>query len=392
MTWKECDRMSLKKEFILLASQRGTNISELARRYQISRKTAYKWLKRFKAQGPEGLQEQSRKPLHSPRRTPDKQVERIVTVRKAHPCWGGRTLNAYLKRQGSIEVPSPSCIQRILSRQGCIPTRSTETHSWKRFEHPAPNRLWQMDFKGHFAYEQGRCHPLTILDDHSRFVLALEACTNEKRLTTQEKLVEVLRRYGVPERINVDNGQPWGSPMRQARYTRLSLWLIKQGVRISYSRPRHPQTNGKCERFHRTLKSELLKGRYFKSLSAIQVAFDQWRDEYNQERPHQGIGCQVPAERYKSSYRPYQECIEPYEYGDDFKVCTVDSRGRLRYGGRVLMVGRPFEKELLGVRHRRDKESCIEIYFRQQCLGIIDLDDIDPGTLVNIYSYRLLST
>jgi hypothetical protein len=261
-----------------------------------------------------------------------------------------------------------------------------------RFEHEAPNRLWQMDFKGHFPYEQGRCHPLTVLDDHSRFSLGLRACTEETGEVVKTQLINIFRQYGLPERINVDNGNPWGSVFEQTRYTTFNIWLIKQGIQVSHSRPYHPQTNGKEERFHRTLKSELLNNRYFRNLDHIQKEFDQWRDIYNLERPHQAIGMKVPADRYQPSYREYVECIRPYEYAEDYKVQKVDKRGRLFIAHRILFVGKPFASEEVGLRYDREEENLVKIYFRQQLLGEIDLNMINKNDMINVYSGKRLST
>lgn len=150
--------------------------------------------------------------------------------------------------------------------------------------------------KGHFSTQEGRCHPLTLLDDHSRFNLAIQACDNERGATVKDKLVEVFQRFGLPARINVDNGPPWGSPRNPGEITELSIWLIRLGIRISYSRHHHPQTNGKIERFHRSLKAEVLDGRQFSTIQEAQSAFDRWREVYNLQRPHQALNYQVPMD------------------------------------------------------------------------------------------------
>jgi Integrase core domain len=247
-----------------------------------------------------------------------------------------------------------------------------------------------MDFKGHFEYERGRCHPLTILDDHSRFSVLLKACKNETLESVQPLLVEVFRRYGLPERINVDNGSPWGSMFECARYTTLSVWLIRTGVKVSYSKPRHPQTNGKDERFHRTLKRELLEPNYFRSIDHIQENFDKWRDIYNLERPHEAIGMKVPAERYRSSYRAYPEVLPSIEYGSEDQVRRVDCRGRISLQARNIFVGMPFAKEPVAIRPTLQTDI-VEFFYAHQKLGEIDLSSLEKNTMVNLYSKRVSS-
>ncbi len=319
MPWNTRDAMSLKEEFVALARQPGSNKRELCRRFGISPQTAYKWLNRYETHGQSGLQEKSRKPATSPKLTPATLETEVLALRKEHPAWGGRTISNLLKKQ-----IAPSTVTNVLRRHGLIQPVPKEQEAKHRFEHDAPNDLWQMDFKGHFATQEGRCHPLTLLDDHSRFNLAIQACENERGATVKEKIVEVFERFGLPARINVDNGPPWGSPRNPGEITELSIWLIRLGIRISFSRPYHPQTNGKIERFHRSLKAEVLDGRQFSTIGEAQTAFDRWRDIYNLQRPHQrwtirclwtGIGP-VPG-LIRSSYRSlntdktmyWQRCI-----------------------------------------------------------------------------------
>lgn len=391
MPWKENDLMSLKKEFIYFATQPGANISQLCRQYSISRKTAYKLIRRYQAQGEEGLCNQSKRPTHMPKKTPLEIVQKILETKQNYPYWGARKIRAVLIRNGMKDIPVASCIHKLFQEHGLLLQPSLSMKKMIRFEHEAPNQLWQMDFKGHFSYAKGRCYPLTILDDHSRYSLALAACKNEQRETVQTHLIQVFRHYGLPERINVDNGNPWGSLFECARYTQLSVWLIKLGVKISYSRPYHPQTNGKEERFHRTLKEELLNHHYFRDLDHIQQIFDQWREIYNLERPHQSLNMAVPADKYHPSYREYSEYIKEYEYADDYLLRKVDARGRIHLEGRSIFVGCPFSKEIIGIRYLPSNEL-ISIYFRHQKIGEISISQIQKGSLVNLYSKRVLST
>lgn len=387
MSWQEKNKVELRKEFAHLAQKEGSNIAQLCRNFGISRKTGYKWLNRFEQDNELTLLDRSKRPLHSPDTTPQSIQEKIFNVRQKHPCWGARKIRAILLRNGIDKPPSASTIHHILQRAGLITNHNKTTSHFTRFEHEAPNHLWQMDFKGHFAYEKGRCYPLTILDDHSRFSICLKACNNERGETVKPLLIETFKRYGLPQRINVDNGNPWGSLFENARYTTLSKWLIRIGIKISYSRPGHPQTNGKDERFHRTLKAELITPQYFRDLQHIQRSFDEWRDVYNLERPHEAIGMKVPSERYKISYRPYNESIPEFIYNSDYTLRRVDCRGRIHFENRQIFVGGPFEKEILGM--RSTKGSNMDIYFCHQKLGEVDLGKLPKKTIINLYSGRV---
>jgi transposase InsO family protein len=187
--------MSERLEFIVLASREDANVSELCRRYGISRKTGNKWLCRFREEGEDGLRDRSRRPKTSPARVePD--VERdVLELRAAHPAWGGRKLRARLQAKGRERVPAASTITAILDRNGQLAEPAREQRDWQRFEHEAPNRLWQMDFKGHFAMERGRCNPLTVLDDHSRFSLCLQALPDQREETVRQALISAFRLY-----------------------------------------------------------------------------------------------------------------------------------------------------------------------------------------------------
>jgi transposase InsO family protein len=202
--------MSLRKEFVTLAFAEGADIRQLRRRFSISPTTGYKWLKRYQGEGEIGLTDRSRRPHSTPARTPKAVEEVALAVRDAHPTWGGRKLRAVLAARGLV-TPAASTVTAILKRHGRIdPAESVKHHRWQRFEHQSPNQLWQMDFKGHFPVGEGRCHPLTVLDDHSRFALAIEDCPDEQTSTVQSRLITIFRRYGLPERMLMDNGSPWG--------------------------------------------------------------------------------------------------------------------------------------------------------------------------------------
>lgn len=372
MPFKEYSTVSLRAEFCRLAQQEGANRSELCRRFEISRMTGYKWLGRCEAEGLGGLQDRSRRPHHSPDRTAVEMEAQVVELREAHPCWGGRKLKRALERDGLQGVPAASTITAILRRHGRLDgPRAGEPRDYVRFEHAAPNDLWQMDFKGHFALAAGRCHPLTVLDDHSRYALEIGACGDERSGTVQARLERLFARYGLPGRMLADNGPPWGTAGPE-RHTRLTVWLLDLEIGISHGRPYHPQTQGKDERFHRTLKEEVLDRHRFGELDEAQLAFDTWREVYNTKRPHEAIGLDVPADRYRPSTRTMPNSIAPPDYEGEAQVRKADEYGRIRFNGRSIRCSKAFAGRALALR-TTDTDGIFDLCYRRHVLTQVDL-------------------
>jgi transposase InsO family protein len=374
MPWKEVSLMSLRSEFVQLAQQPGANIALLAQRFGISRKTAYKWLHRFQAGGPAALIDQSRKPQGSPARTPEALEQVVVELRSKHPAWGGRKLRRRLQDLGHSVVPAASTITAILHRHGQIAegSRAGQTHAWQRFEHPHPNDLWQMDFKGHIGLTDGtRCHPLTVLDDHSRYALGLIACANEQTETVRAALSGLFARYGLPGRMLMDNGSPWGDDGDNP-YTALTVWLLRLGIGVSHGRARHPQTQGKDERFHRTLVAELLTQRTFSSVVSCQEPFDAFRYVYNHERPHESLGLAVPVRRYQPSPRTLPAELPPIVYDTTDEVRKVQEGGWFSYRGRDYRVSAAFRGYPLALR-ANGQEGEKGVWFCAHQVGTLDL-------------------
>lgn len=373
MPWKEATNMSLRSEFIHLAQLDSANLSELCRRFGISRKTGYKWLKRYQEGGESGLADRSRRPHHSPKRSSAEIEAAVVEVRQKHPAWGGRKIKAHLQRKGRDDLPSPSTITEILRRNQKIDEAEAEKHRpFQSFEMKQPNQLWQMDFKGHFALQDGRrCHPLTVLDDHSRFLVGLKACPNETSRTVQEHLSSIFRCYGLPERMLMDNGSPWGDD-RDSPHTILTAWLIRLGVQISHGRPYHPQTQGKDERLHRTLCEELISRYPLPNLPVCQQQFDGWREMYNCERPHEALEMHSPISRYQPSPRPFPETLPPILYDRGDLVRKVDVTGRISYRNRRFRVGRAFRHQPVALRPTQE-DGTYEVFFCHQKIAQICL-------------------
>jgi transposase InsO family protein len=360
-----------REEFVRLARQPGSNVSELSRRFGVSRSNGHKWLQRYAAEGLAGLADRSRRPRGSPGQTPEAMEAQVLSVRAAHPAWGGRKIGRVLEREG-LMPPAVSTITEILRRHGMLNgPRAGERRDWVRFEHAAPNDLWQMDFKGHFALEAGRCHPLTVLDDHSRYSLEIGACGDEVTETVQGRLERVFRRYGLPWRMLMDNGSPWGTG-GPARYTVLTVWLLDLGIGVSHGRPYHPQTQGKDERFHRTLKSEVLDGCRFRDLTQAQAAFDAWREVYNVHRPHQAIGLETPAERYRMSSRSMPETIAPPDYEPEAQVRKVQDNGWFSFKGRPINCSKAFAGRHVALR-ATETDGLFDLCYRSHVLAQVDL-------------------
>ena len=348
MGWQEVSIMDQRREFVMFASREGVNFSELCRRFGISRTTGYKWLRRAAA-GEESFANRSRRPVHSPARTSPEMEERVVAVRAMHPAWGARKIRSWLLREG-VSVPAASTVHAILRRHGLIHPGAPGA-PLGRFEHEAPNRQWQMDFKGRTRLGDGSwVHPLCVLDDHSRFCILLEACARENHDTVQPLLERALRRHGLPVSIYVDNGTPWGSAT-PGQWTRLGVWLLKLGIRVVHGRPYHPQGRGKIERFHRSLKAEALNAPLPAGMNEAAARLCRWRRVYNEQRPHEALGMRTPADVYTPSPRSFPDKLPEVEYDEGEIVRRVPgTKGYVHFKGKLWRVPDAFRTERLAIR------------------------------------------
>lgn len=373
MSWKRVTLMSERNEFIEKSKVAGCNISQLCRSYGISRKTGYKWIKREKEEGLPGLVDRSRRPKTSPKKTEAQLETAILEVREKHPCWGGRKIRRVLQNEGYREPPAASTISIILKKHDLVnPTEAKKHKAFQRFEHEQPNDLWQMDYKGNFGLLNGeKCHPLTVIDDHSRYLVGLKACPNETAVTVQSQLSAIFEMYGLPNRMLMDNGSPWGDDA-DSRFTKLTTWLMRLVIAISHGRPYHPQTQGKDERLNRTLKEELIIRNKISDLATAQSMFDEWRQMYNQQRPHEALQLDTPASHYQASPRPFPSELPPviYQIGDF--VRKTDQHGHFSFQGRQFRVGKAFPNTEIAVRPT-DIDGCFEIRFCQFKVKMIDL-------------------
>jgi transposase InsO family protein len=377
MSWREVSVTDRRREFVELAGRPGANVSELCRRFGVVRSNGYKWLERHRLEGAAGLLDRSRRPKTSPTRTAELIEAAVLQVREqSNGAWGGRKIAKALERGGVTAKALPaSTITEVLRRHGRLEQPPAEAQGrWTRFERAEPNELWQMDFKGHFGVGQsGRCHPLTVLDDHSRYCLEIGALADEQDASVRTRLAAAFRVYGLPLAMLADNGSPWGDSGGQS-FTKLGVWLMRLGVRLAHGRPRHPQTQGKDERFHRTLKAEVLQGKSFGDLAACQRAFDLWRTRYNHERPHEALDMAVPAERYRISPRPFPDSLPPIEYGPGDIVRKADKDGRISFNNRLWRIGKAFARLPIALRPTL-QDGFYELRFCAQPIGRIDLHD-----------------
>jgi transposase InsO family protein len=371
MAFRDSSAMSQKLEFAKLATKQGANVSALCRRFGIGRTCGHKLIMRYQAEGEAGLTERSRRPRSIPSRSAAAVEAAALLLRADNPTWGGRKIARVLKNQG-IGKPAPSTVTGILRRNGIeLGMHGGGAKPFIRFEHEAPNDLWQMDFKGHVALRAGRLHPLTVLDDHSRFSVVLAACSDQTTNTVRARLIEAFRRYGLPFRIATDNGPPWGDGGRND-FTPLVVWLIETGIAVSHSRPYHPQTLGKDERFHRTLKADRLQGPPFDTLVAAQHAFDGWRHVYNAVRPHDSLNGDVPLDRYRPSPREFKEVVEPFEYPPGDHLRKIQQKGATSLFGRPVRICKAFAAKVVAFRPT-EKDGIFDAFFRHQKIQTIDL-------------------
>jgi putative transposase len=371
MPWQEASIMDMKREFVRLASQEGANRRELCRRFGIHPDTGYKWLRRWMA-GERDLEDRSRRPLTSPTRTPEAVEAGILAVRDEHPAWGARKIASCLERDGSA-APAVSTVHAILRRSDRIGARPGGGRAALRFEKPAPNLLWQMDFKGWIRLDNGqRCHPLTIIDDHSRYTPCLKACADQRNATVQGHLQTTFLRYGLPDALFVDNGPPWGDASGR-HWTRLRVWLLKLGVEVIYSRPYHPQSRGKNERFHRTLADEVFALKRFAAMRDVQRAFDAWREIYNFVRPHEALNFAAPADRYRPSSRSMPSKPPQPHYAEHEVVRIVPTtKDYIKFKGKLWKVPEAFRGERVAIRPL-ERDGRFGVYFASHRIATIDL-------------------
>lgn len=354
MSWKKTCAIEERFQFIEDWKQKEWNFTELCDRYEVSRKTGYKWLERYQAEGLDGLQEQSRAPLWHPNQVVAEVAEALVGARDMHPSWGPVKLKAFLEREAPEVVwPAASTIGVILAERGLVIPRKRHRRgagvpASEIVEAPGPNAVWSVDFKGWFRCGCGvRCDPLTISDAFSRFVLRCQALMGEKTALVHPVFQAAFQEYGLPERMRSDNGPPFAAP-GLAGLSELAVWWIKLGIHPERIRPGRPSENGRHERMHRVLKQETAQPPA-EDLRAQQRGFDRFRQEYNYQRPHAALGLKVPADFYRPSPRPYPSRLAEITYPDSYEVRWVGPCGTMRWANEKIFVSKVLAGEPVGL-------------------------------------------
>jgi transposase InsO family protein len=333
MAWRVVDVEAQRLCFIEAALSGERSISSLCKEFGISRPTGYLWLNRYRAQGAGGVREASRRPLRTPRRSPPELEEQIVLMRGQHPDWGARKLGVLLSRRG-VDVPA-STVHRVLRRHGLIHALDSHAQAPGSFCREAPNQLWQMDFKSPKGWN-AHLGPLSVLDDHSRYAVVLEQLESGQGTAVQARLEQAFCDCGLPEAMLMDHGQPWWNAQSAGGWTQLSVWLMRLGIRLYYSGVRHPQTQGKVERFHGALE----RARRRNGMARVvpdQLWLDRFREEYNHVRPHEALEMNTPASYWQPSRRSYNGPADPI-YPEAAELGRLNALGQLWLEGRNWQV------------------------------------------------------
>ena len=374
MTWRTMDVQQQRVEFVTAAKRGSRPFRSLCEEFGISRPTGYLWLRRYEQLGLQGIVERSRRPLVSPHRTLSDLEQCVVEVRQRYPDWGARKLQVVLAREGL--ALARNTIHRILQRHGLIKNYDQHPPALQRFERAQPNELWQMDFKGPKGWPQ-IVGPLSVLDDHSRYVVVLAANGNTDGQPVREQLESAFQCCGVPEAMLMDHGVPWWSQQAPSGLTKLSLWLMRQGVRLCWSRVRHPQTQGKVERFHGSLQRALR--RRGTPRENLQAWLDAYRWEHNHVRPHEALHMRTPASVWRPSSRHYDPRPPQWEYPAGSWVLKVDPQGKVEVKGWKWKISKALVGEwvrLVALDHRvlvyYCATLCREIDLHLQCSTIVE--------------------
>jgi transposase InsO family protein len=366
MPWRKTEAMDQKMEFCLKAL-RGSNFRQLCREYEISTKTGYKWRERFLERGYQGLEELSRRPHQHPEQVEGEQVCEIVKLKQQFPFWGARKIAELYRRRGRARL-SESTVKRILERSGLVQKRarrkasqSGRLSSGRKAQ--AINQVWTVDFKGWWWQGTQRCQPLSVRDEYSRYILELRALKDGRSQSVRESFESLFERYGLPEAIRTDNGSPFGSSQAVWGLSRLSAWWMAVGIELERGRPGHPQDNGAHERMHRDIGLEL------EALSrGDQSSLDLWRQEYNEQRPHEALGMRYPCEVYQKSQRQY-EPVDQLEY-QQMARRKVRSSGAISWNDKALLISKSLAGWDVGL--QRNAQGELEVWFARLLLGWIE--------------------
>jgi transposase InsO family protein len=374
MPWKEHGVIEERMRFVEDFNSGDWDMAELCRFYGVTRATGYKWVDRQAAGGLEGLQDRSRAPRNHPNAVSSAMEDLVIAERSQHPYWGAPKIRARLLRdQAGRAIPAESTIGEILKRHGLTVNRkrrrTTRAASQPLAHAGAPNDVWCVDFKGWFRTADGsRIDPLTLSDAYSRFLLRCQALKAADAFHVKPVCAAAFREYGLPVGLRSDNGAPFGSN-GESGLTRLTVWWIKLGIVPEHITPGKPQENGRHERMHRTLKQETASPSA-SHRRAQQQRFDQFREEYNHQRPHEALGQQTPATHYHSSPRTYPERLREVEYPADWEVRRVSVGGQMRWRSDNIFVAHALEGERVGLEPRA--EGGWRVWFSFYEVGVLE--------------------
>lgn len=366
MAWNTMDVQEQRVRFVVAAARKEKSHTALCREFAISRPTGYLWLKRYKALGVAGIAEKSRRPQRSPQQTSAELEQRVVAVRKRYPDWGARKLQTILKRE-QVQLPATT-IHRILLRQGLVAEEDRHRPAVQRFQRSAPNELWQMDFKSPTGWKTA-AGPLSVLDDHSRYVTVLQAVGSTRAELVREQLEAAFLRCGVPEAMLMDHGVPWWNEGAPTGATWLTIWLMQQGIRLHWSGYRHPQTQGKVERFHGALERAWQKRGG--AAEDAQPWLDAYRWEHNHVRPHEALGMKTPAEVWRKSERRYDPQPAQWEYEPGSKVLKLDGRGKMDACGMRWCISRALHGQRVKLERIGER---VLVYYCHTVIRELDLE------------------
>jgi transposase InsO family protein len=368
--WGRQDVDERRKQFVVRAASRKEEMRSLCREFEISLPTGYKWLNRYKATGRlDAVVEQSRRPHKSPNKTAPEIEQKVIELRKARPDWGAPKLQVLLKAD-KIELPVVT-IHRILLRNALVRERDRHQQATLRYEREKPNELWQMDFKGMPPELSSEVLPLSVLDDHSRYIVGLRAMPGTKGEPVRSYLEQTFIENGVPEAMLVDHGTPWWNANHPWGLTTLAVWLMKQGIRLHFSGIRHPQTQGKVESLHRTIE----RAWRVRGGPADASGWPQWlhtiREEYTNVRPHQALDRATPASRWHPSAKKFSAHPDAWDYPSGAPVRSVNPSGQLQLANRHYTITRVLAKERVMLQPFAEEK--IAVIYRNTIVREIDL-------------------
>jgi transposase InsO family protein len=381
--WRESLAVDQRREFVEEWLRRRVPLKELCARFAVSRKTGYKWLARFYQEGVGGLVDRSRAPRQRPQAVSEEIAESVVQLRKKHAFWGPKKLRAWLEqRRPDVKWPALSTIAELLKKRGLVPERKRRQRAPVATQPLAaatePNVVWSGDYKGCFRVAGRWCHPLTITDNSSRYLLRVEVTNGTGEEEARRVFESAFREFGLPWRIRTDNGSPFAS-RGIGGLTRLSVWWVKLGITPERIQPGHPQENGRHERMHRTLKAEAATPAR-PSAEEQQRAFDEFRKYFNEERPHEALEQRTPASWYQPSTRSMPTALSEPDYPEDFMLRRIPPNGRISLGSGMLGLGSVLGGEVVGIEEIAD--DIWQLWFGPIYLGLVRKEAKGVITLV----------